>query len=670
MELPNINPFQNKELKFKVGVTSGLYGIARGEELATFIRKIGYTITRGTSVVELAADVPHEVDYSTGKEIRYISEKQGVDVSFHGSLTVAMCIPERIEWSVAQDHMQRSIKSAVYAGAKYIDFHSCLREWLELFTYAGARLNIIMSDPEGNFIGKLFVNNPKLCDWFVKDTRYNFLDVFSGAILKPENARVVTSDAQKEALDEIIDDKRDLIKEKLKDPVRSALMQEKISRAAMEQRRLTQKEAEPTEAEINEGIDREIENIKTQDVFERKYNFLLSLNIKNQEIMKKMEDKRKEMVGKAVYEHLLEKGNDWYEKERIGSTLEQAYYIIAHDLFLNQHPVWVELAKYYEQDLERLKYNFDNPTADKEWLEQKIKTIEDEPDKELIRRFKEFYYGVVAIKFLEGHIVKLIDWMEKELPEIIKDEINMMEPEQHKKEEESTKLKNILDNLAIAIENPDSRDPSHGGRYLLWRPLQMHTGIKFIRERLKRENYKHNDKVFVLIDFEHLATQGVDPLKELKELKDLIPDYGKLIKTVHSGFPTPLHSHKPIEPGDREIIYRLLYILKEAGLGSEVLTYIIFERGGFKDPFADSVGALKMMVNQLQKGTKPDELPPEFYEIPASTTKSRQEVIIFEHAFEPLKGMLKVAEEEHTLLSTAAIKGGKSPEEWKKEELR
>jgi len=104
----------------------------------------------------LASDVPHEVNYTQGRELRHIAKSQGIDITSHGSLTVAMCIPETTEWNTAQEHIQKSIKSAVHEGARYIDFHSCLREWLELFTYASSKLNVVMSDSKGNFIGKLF----------------------------------------------------------------------------------------------------------------------------------------------------------------------------------------------------------------------------------------------------------------------------------------------------------------------------------------------------------------------------------------------------------------------------------------------------------------------------------------------------------------------------------
>jgi len=287
-------------------------------------------------------------------------------------------------------------------------------------------------------------------------------------------------------------------------------------------------------------------------------------------------------------------------------------------------------------------------------------------------KFKEFYYGVVGAKFLEGHLEDLVKWMENELPGIIKKEVEMSEPFPEKVKEQQEKLLRILDNLEIAIENPDSRNPEHGGRFILWRPKQIYIAIKNIRERFKEKNLKYWNKILMLVDFEHLATQGVDPLEELKGMLkvEMLKDYAKLVKAVHAGVPTPLHSHKPIGPEDREIVYRLLWLLKEAGLGSERLTYLIFERGGFKDPYAGSVRALKKMAEHLQNNVKPEDLPEGFYVIPGVQETSRQKVIIFEHTFDPIKGMLKFPEEEYTLLGTSAIRGGKRPEEWKKEELK
>jgi len=188
---------------------------------------------------------------------------------------------------------------------------------------------------------------------------------------------------------------------------------------------------------------------------------------------------------------------------------------------------------------------------------------------------------------------------------------------------------------------------------------------------LKEEGNPFGDKVFLLIDFEHIATQGVDPFEELKDLVKNYPDVGKYIKCVHSNNPSPLHSHYPIQLGD-DRIYKLLWILKEAGMGKDHLTYILFERGGGKDPFQHAVTALKIMIKFLEKDVHPKKLPSEFYGVSPRglLSEERQWVTIFNNAMNPLKGLMKIPEEEYTFLSRAATEAGKRPEEWKKEEYR
>lgn len=151
----------------KVGVTTGLYYVARAEELATIVKKIGYGLTRGSDVIEISGDVPHEVDYTDGKEVRYISEKQGLDLLFHGSLTVPLEIPERSDWRDAHDHMQKSIRSAINSGCKYTLFHACLHFWVEMLTYVGTKLEITMCDHLGNFISEILYQNQELRNWFI-----------------------------------------------------------------------------------------------------------------------------------------------------------------------------------------------------------------------------------------------------------------------------------------------------------------------------------------------------------------------------------------------------------------------------------------------------------------------------------------------------------------------
>ena len=117
----------------------------------------------------------------------------------------------------------------------------------------------------------------------------------------------------------------------------------------------------------------------------------------------------------------------------------------------------------------------------------------------------------------------------------------------------------------------------------------------------------------------------------------------------------------------------MLYYLRTVGLGKHHTTYLIYERGGEKDPFKQSVIAIRLMVDQLLQETKPEELvgKPEFFGTkgPTLNTEERQRTIIAEHAEDPIKGLIIVPEEEYTFLSKAAKEKG-AGEKWAKEELR
>lgn len=172
----------------------------------------------------------------------------------------------------------------------------------------------------------------------------------------------------------------------------------------------------------------------------------------------------------------------------------------------------------------------------------------------------------------------------------------------------------------------------------------------------------------VAIDFEHLLSGGFDPKKEIA---DLPYGAGEKIKIVHVGWPTPhAPAHIPIYLGSdaQQYLYERLFELRQKGFKTG---WIIFERGGGEDPVKESVISLRKIVEFLEKDVLPKELPLDFYGMkPQGPELSRQEVTIRDHAMDPLRGMLLIPEEEYTFLSSEALKKGKRPEEWKKEEFR
>jgi len=589
------------EPQFKVGVTTGLWVGGQEMDTASAVRKLGYGLTRGADVIELAGNVPQEVNYTEGKEIRYIVKSQGLELLFHGSLTVPMCMPERAEWRDAQNHIKKSLRSAVFAGAKYIDFHSCLNYWLELMTYAGRKLTMAFCDHEGNFISKILWKSKKLREWFVDKRWYDFYtDILS--------------------------------REEISEAVSRAEI-ERIEWLRKKQQELTEK---ATKENWSQGQLETAQELLRREAAEK-------------------ETKQSEIAIKEKIRDRLKKNEPWHREElRAVVGILDGYHILAHYMYYENDPVWVEMVKIYEDLIEKYKKKIKKEDGieynDEYWLDKAWEKAERDNDRE----FKEFYYAVVAAKFLEGHITKAIEWLENEKDGFLKELENY---------EDKDELKEIAKNLKIAIENPDSREPQYGGLYLIWKPTQIYVAVKVIRDRLK------TDRVAILLDFEHLATQGVDPLEEIKNFVQKIPDAGKYIISCHMATPNPLHTHLPIEYGDT-FLYEILWELRKAGLGKHNTVYLIYERGGFKDPFKHSVFILKLMKFYLEKDTAPDDLPSDFFGIPASAKLALQRIPIFEHAWDPLKGVLAVPEEQYTYLGKAALEKGKKPEEWKKEEVR
>jgi len=611
------------ELKLKVAVSTGLFGIAHPEDLATVVRKVGYGLTRGTSAIEIGGDVPHEVDYSEGHEVRYIANKQVVDINMHGSLTIPFCIPEMVQWQEADDHVRKGLKSAVYAGAKYIDFHACEYFWVEMLTYVGSRLEIVMCDWAGEFISEILFKSALLRKFFIK----HYWDKYDRAILG-EQMTVIYHKAE-------------------------------------------------TESSLKSQLKREGERITQEDI--------PKISEERADIHKNLlEDYIKRALEKKFTNKLKtgpdpEKHRDWYSLGKTRGDNLDACMLVINFLYFQQDPLWLEMVKLYKDTLkpyiDRLG-SIDDPSKNIDFLWNSYEYANAEGD----LKFKEFYYGVIGAKFLVGHLKAACRWMAETkgenwnyqnngLPSIIKNEMKMINPPNMEKEYKE--LMDVLKNLKIAIEMPDARDPRYAGRYMLWKTKQIYVAIEQTRKALKEEGNPYWDKIFMLVDFEHIATQAIDPVEELKDLVDNFPDAGKYVICVHSNNPSPLHSHFPIQLGD-DRIYRLLWILKEAGMGKDHLTYILFERGGFKDPFQHAVTALKIMVKFLEKDVPPDKLPPEFYGVSPRglLAEERQWVTIFQNAMNPLKGLLKIPEEEYTFLSRAATEEGKRPEEWKKEEYR
>ncbi len=587
----------------KVGVTTGLYYIARAEELATSLKKIGYALTKGANAIEISGDTPHEIDYTLGKEIRDLAEKQGVDLCFHGSLTTPFEIPERSDWRDAQDHVYKSIRSAVFSGCKYVLFHACLHFWLEMITFTSSKLEIIMCDFDGNFVSEILHKDQRLRRWF-SEKMWEYERQYVGHILKPEEIQEAEGRAHSEVrlLEHREKEKRwnEAIKknpELLKNP----------------------EEAKKVEDQIIKDVAYEVST--TQGKLYRKY---LS-DMANKKMAKDNPKDRRWKVDNA-------------------GKMTDCYEIIAHHMFYNKDSIWIAMTEMYKDVLAPYKMDY----SDDWWPDYAWRRAQETND----RKFKEFWYAAVGAKFLEGHMADALKFLNGKLIEELK------------QFPDSDELIKIAKNLKITIEMPDAREPRYAGLYILWHPKQIYAAIKTIRKTL------NTSIIFITMDWEHIAGQGVDPMVEKDILKKLAPDFGRYVLSVHSNSPNPLHAHYPIELGDMEI-YKLNWFLRETGFGKHGFdVYLWFERGGGEDPFRQSVDALKLCAKFLEKDVPPGSLPEEYFGIKLTGMDYwRQEQIMRDHRFEPLKDLLEMPEEEWGMLSSAATRKGKT-KEFKKEELK
>ncbi|MCD6477965.1 MAG: hypothetical protein J7K87_03095 [Candidatus Aenigmarchaeota archaeon] len=211
-------------------------------------------------------------------------------------------------------------------------------------------------------------------------------------------------------------------------------------------------------------------------------------------------------------------------------------------------------------------------------------------------------------------------------------------------------------NVIITLESPDARGGQYAGYYRLQSSTEIYHVVKHINSPYVR----------ILIDFEHEATQGIDPLKDLEKAPS---DLGKYVLTLHVGtIPVPAHTHAPSPRGD-VYLYKLIWTLRQKGFEHGIF---IFERGGYEEPrlYEQIVITLKDIAKYLTMDIPPDELPDEFFGLTPAEMEHEKRVVK-SHAFDPIQGMFELPELNHTWLGKEAMEKKRvRPETWKKEEHR
>ncbi|MBI5332541.1 MAG: hypothetical protein HZB65_03130 [Candidatus Aenigmarchaeota archaeon] len=252
----------------------------------------------------------------------------------------------------------------------------------------------------------------------------------------------------------------------------------------------------------------------------------------------------------------------------------------------------------------------------------------------------------------------------------IKEHLTLKDNEHNKDYKSGLAGSSVLDfvnksNIILSFETPHSGSPGSEleGRFRLFQPDYA----EIMLDQIGSSN------VGFTADFEHMLSQGLHIDKDV--IEKVSGNFGKHVKVIHLGTPVPYGgtAHVPIALGSmaQEAIYKWLFEFRKRGFKNG---YVIYERGGGDSPqkvVEQSIHAIRFIVEYLEKNIKPDDLPEAFYGVSEQNAArfAIQMNAIREHAWDPLKGMITIPEEEHTFLSKAAIEKGKA-EEWKKAKFR
>jgi hypothetical protein len=310
-----------------------------------------------------------------------------------------------------------------------------------------------------------------------------------------------------------------------------------------------------------------------------------------------------------------------------------AYYLMAKWMERTRDPLWEKIVnasiKFFAEK--------DGKTIG-EWMKEKeLNPGKLSIDDKKFRLMYEIWVPAVSARYIYGHLF----------------------PKEHEDP------KKHLDGMIFVLESP------MGGRGIEeWLRLGNPYLFYFL---IEEANQKAGKEIFALaLDFEHMLSLRFDPELVIK----LLPENGgKYVRVIHAGWPSTLApSHLPIEIGSdqQRYLYERYYELKQKGMGKENDVFIVFERGG-PETFQQSMIALKLIAEFLKNDINPKDLikHPEFFGIKIGdmASEQRQLTAIREHAYDPLKGLLMVPEEEHGMLGRAAVDRGKT-EEWRKERYR
>lgn len=677
-------------MSYIIGITPAVFELAKaggaeeGWGVAGLAKKLGYGITTGVKFFQIDWETLAEYrEPNAIEEVAKLIEKLGIEWAIHGEIITYYLSLDDIDGASVPgwrtDHLRLHShldllfeKFVLEEREEFMPYYFLIhasRELMVGYEILKERPLRMALTPKGERSWISFFENLKpeelkeeLLDWFKKEV-VEYLIFHESAIARPT-----------EYLNQI---KIDVLVKEIKE---NRNVWEGIKDLFTEEERKV----------IEEFLKNEKENpilaLQVKRIFEERI-----------ELIEKEVKIRFPQIEKKFYDEIF---NLWKELPKLGkepggiSSEEVAFAIILK---------YLELANKYIPSKEPLwKIFLPNYSSLNEYLREVLKNPEAKFfDKEKGALLPPLLNSLAASRYIIGHFeapppqdylaemlsyirtLKLPEDKRKEFEEFVKktafEKLLILNEKIEKKK--NKKIKRAYDNFFFVIETPEAKTPFEGLRRIckLDHVLLL---VKGLNEyfRLRTNSTK---KVFMAcIDVEHLLSNNLDPEVEIKNAIEVSKKVGEnlienylLVYHVTSPKPYGGTTHMPIELGSDEQlkVYKYSFLLRKNGFGKKNTVFLVFERGGGKLPYQflkTSIQSLRKIVEYLEKDVPPENLPNEFFGIKEGEVAiERQLTIIRQHALDPLKGLLKIPEEQWTFLGAAA-KGAGKLEEWRKEELK
>ncbi len=639
---------ENRPKGYILSVTPGFASFEQGEARLTYMglaRKITKAARLGFEFAEIDFEELSEMfEPDIAKQVQHIKDAQGMEVGLHLPVSMDLCLADAYQWK--QNHEQLvygAVAGAERMKSKFILFHTSSNSRPGITTEIGQRMRVgKMAAWNGQNLGQ-FIEDNKMQDWFMA----KFIDVLFRTMGTSGDVGIITYfdsearegrgfNAAKENAErewrEIVRKYENIVKSEI-----DKLLREKMNKFVTEMKDMP--DNDPRKSGLRqtiEALNREYGELYARDITE-----IVDMRAVNDVLKKKM---NKDDWNRYNTLNQVEKYTDYrdffdvfrYWREH-GSECDEAvaYHVIAKWMYNTGDKLWKSIVS-DSRDPDKIIYDADTSTDRTQKMMDTIKDI----------------ITAVAGKYIEGHLTT--STKDIGVPIDKRDETFDKDSEEHKSVLEYCKDNKV--HIFLETNMPGGYGESGAPPGEL-RIIKATDHVKIVKAI-------DGDHMSYCMDFEHLLTNYVDPEEEAENLED--DQLGKYVRCLHINAPRPIkgaHGHIVPMSYDMYIIYRYIHKLRKAGVKN---AYWIWEMGSYG--VQDSAIAFRRIMTELMKGTEPEDLPEEFFGIDKSFA-AQQMTAIREHAYEPLKGMLAVPEQEHGYLSSQAVEKGKGVE-WRKERFK